>query len=234
LLLAVSRKITVPVGAAGLKLVTVDVKVNWDADCTALMAVEVAKPLPIATLCDEDELVAYNLVPANFARTLCTPGGSMRLSDADPSAFNCAWPRMLRSSQNAASALQNETRPGETAIPADETVALRFSRVPAATFPSGETARAVVVGEGVAARIRTDASRQSANRRYSLRVRVEKESPGIIDLPGSEGMTTLKPFASTREECKSSRSTAAFILAWARVSLFQLVVQNGGDILHGR
>jgi len=96
---------------------------------------------------------------------------------------------MLRSSQYAASALQNRTRPGETGFPVDEIDAFRFTRVPAATLPSGETISVVVVGE-VAASIRTGISRQNANTKYDLNVREGKKSPRIIDLQGGRNAIT--------------------------------------------
>jgi hypothetical protein len=58
---------------------------------------------------------------------------------------------MLRSSQYAAAALQNNTRPGETDCPEDVTEAVRVTRVPRATGLDGEIVNSVEVGEGVTA-----------------------------------------------------------------------------------
>jgi hypothetical protein len=58
---------------------------------------------------------------------------------------------MFKSSQNAEAALQNNTRPGETGTPEDETVAVRVTTAPSAAELPGETVNSVVVGEGVAA-----------------------------------------------------------------------------------
>src|SRR5580698_3675681 len=72
---------------------------------------------------------------------------------------------MFESSQNADSALQNNTSPGETGTPEDETVALRVATVPAATGSSGKIANFVVVGEGVAATARAAFRKPAASKR---------------------------------------------------------------------
>jgi len=77
--------------------------------------------------------------------------GRIRLSEAVPPDVSCALPRMLRSSQYVASALQNRTRPGETGLPEDETEAVKVTRTPTATELPGAIVNSVVVGEGVAA-----------------------------------------------------------------------------------
>ena len=106
---------------------------------------------PTTRLSVEEELGARKLVPRNSARIKWVPVERITLSEADPLAVSCAWPRILKSSQYAASALQNRTKPGETGVPEAETEALRVTSVPAATVLPGEIVNSVVVGEGVAA-----------------------------------------------------------------------------------